>query len=245
MERLSASRQPIYVFQLPIRLWHWVTVAAIAVLVPTGYIIGKPWHSLDGDPTFLFYMGYTRLVHFSAGFVLAVCLLWRVLYMLIGNDVSRQIFFPPVWRRAWWRDLLADIRWYLFLDRCPKIYVGHNPLAQIGMWGCVALITVMILTGFGMYVTSSDAALLRPFRLVLDLAYLTGGNSLDLHSWHRLGMLLLMSFIIIHLYMAIREEIMGPTTLVSAMFSGYRLIRADAGRCEEGEENRKKDRESC
>ena len=233
MERFSAPQQPVYVFQLPIRLWHWVTVAAIAVLVPTGYIIGKPWHSLDGDPTFLFYMGYTRLVHFSAGFTLAVCLVWRALYMFIGNEISRQIFFPPVWRGAWWRDLVADIRWYLFLDRCPRIYMGHNPLAQLGMWSSVALIILMILTGFGMYVTSSDTSVLQPFRLVLDFAYLTGGNSLDLHSWHRLGMLLLMGFIVIHLYMVIREEIMGPTTLVSAMFSGYRLVRADAERCEE------------
>ena len=56
-------------------------------------------------------------------------------------------------------------------------------------------------------------------------------------------MLLLMGFIVIHLYMVIREEIMGPTTLVSAMFSGYRLVRADAERCEE--DRREEERASC
>ena len=51
----------------------------------------------------------------------------------------------------------------------------------------------------------------------------------DLHSYHRLGMLFLMCFIIIHLYMVIREEIMGKSTLVSTMFSGFRLLRSGKG----------------
>lgn len=231
METIPTPQTPVYVFQLPVRLWHWVTVLAVAVLIITGYIIGKPWHSLDGNPTYLFYMGYTRLAHFTAGFILAITFVWRVLYMLIGNRISRQIFIIPVWRRAWWSDLISDIRWYLFLDRCPKVHLGHNPLAQLGMLTCVGLITIMILTGFGMYVTSSDAVLLQPFRLVLDFAYRVGGNPQDLHSWHRLGMLFLIGFIIIHLYMVIREEIMGRTSLVTTMFNGYRFIRSGRGDC--------------
>ena len=69
--------KPIYVFQLPIRIWHWSMVLSFLVLIPTGYIIGKPWHSLDGDPTYLFYMGYTRMAHFIAGFIITIGLLWR------------------------------------------------------------------------------------------------------------------------------------------------------------------------
>ena len=64
--------KPIYVFQLPIRIWHWSMVLSFLVLIPTGYIIGKPWHSLDGDPTYLFYMGYTRMAHFIAGFIITI-----------------------------------------------------------------------------------------------------------------------------------------------------------------------------
>ena len=54
METTPDPKKPVYVFQLPVRLWHWSMVFTIAVLIPTGYIIGKPWHSLDGDPTYLF-----------------------------------------------------------------------------------------------------------------------------------------------------------------------------------------------
>ena len=51
------------------------------MLIPTGYIIGKPWHSLDGDPTYLFYMGYTRMAHFIAGFIITIGLLVLIFFM--------------------------------------------------------------------------------------------------------------------------------------------------------------------
>ena len=229
METMLVPQKPVYVFQLPVRLWHWSMVLSIIVLIPTGYIIGKPWHSLDGDPTYLFYMGYTRLVHFSAGFILLIGLLWRLAYMAIGNRYSREIFIIPFWRKSWRQDLLSDIRWYLFLDSSPKPHLGHNPLAQLGMGACVALIVLMIITGFGMYVLNSDLAILQPFLIVSDFIYWLGGNIQNLHCLHRLGMLLLISFIIIHLYMVIREEIMGRTTIVTTIINGFRYVRSGRG----------------
>ena len=95
--------KPIYVFQLPIRIWHWSMVLSFLVLIPTGYIIGKPWHSLDGDPTYLFYMGYTRMAHFIAGFIITIGLLWRIIFAFFGNKYSRQVFIIPFWRKSWCR----------------------------------------------------------------------------------------------------------------------------------------------
>lgn len=31
-----------YVFEAPVRLWHWLTVACMLVLMVTGYFIGRP-----------------------------------------------------------------------------------------------------------------------------------------------------------------------------------------------------------
>ena len=174
-------------------------------------------------------MGYTRMAHFIAGFIIAIGLLWRIIFAFFGNKYSRQVFVIPFWRKSWWQDLLSDFRWYLFLDRTPREHIGHNPLAQLGMMTCINLLIIMILTGFGMYVQSSDSAILQPFHLVVDFIYWIGDSGRDLHSYHRLGMLFLMCFIIIHLYMVIREEIMGKSTLVSTMFSGFRLLRSGKG----------------
>lgn len=219
------AQRPLYVFQLPIRLWHWSMVIAVSVLVPTGYIIGKPWHSLDGDPTYLFYMGYTQFAHFIAAFVLIIGFICRIIFAFFGNSISRQIFIIPFWRIAWWKDLWSDIRWYSFLDKEPRAHMGHNPLAQLGMFYCCIMLFLMIFTGLGMYAQETDSVFFQPFLAALNVAYATGGNGIDLHNWHRFGMHLFMAFVFIHLYMVIREEIMGKTSLVSSMFNGFRYLR--------------------
>ena len=33
----------IYVYEAPLRLWHWVNALCIVVLCITGYLIGKGW----------------------------------------------------------------------------------------------------------------------------------------------------------------------------------------------------------
>lgn len=214
-----------YIYALPVRLWHWTMALAIGVLIVTGYIIGNPWHSITGDPTYLFYMGYTRLAHFVAAYVVLVGLLLRVLYALIGNSYSREIFVIPVWRGEWWNDLYHDILWYLFIEKTPRIHMGHNPLAQCGMAGFMLFLLLMISTGFGMYQEVGNPVILAPFRAVVDFAYTyLNGNTIDLHNWHRLGMKLVIAFIMVHLYMVWREETMGKTTLISTMVSGFRQI---------------------
>lgn len=225
METTIKPQKALYVYQLPVRLWHWTIVLAITVLIVTGYIIGKPWHSVTGEPYNTFYMGYTRLAHFSAGFILIISTLYRIFFAFVGNAYSREIFVLPVWKRTWWKGLGSDISWYAFCKKQPEIYMGHNPLAQAGMSACVVFLGVMILSGLGMYGQGSDVPLFRFFTFMVDFMYWIGGNEQTLRSFHRLGMMLLMAFIIIHLYMVIREEIMGKTTLVSTMFSGFRQVR--------------------
>ena len=33
---------PVYVWELPVRIWHWVMAVAMVVLAVTGYLIGSP-----------------------------------------------------------------------------------------------------------------------------------------------------------------------------------------------------------
>ena len=65
----------MYVYEAPLRLWHWITVLSIIVLSVTGYFIGKPLPSVPGEATFNYVMGYIRFAHFTAGYILAVGLL--------------------------------------------------------------------------------------------------------------------------------------------------------------------------
>lgn len=57
----------VYVYEAPLRLWHWINALAIVVLAITGYFIASPLPSVPGEATDNFLMGYIRFAHFTAG----------------------------------------------------------------------------------------------------------------------------------------------------------------------------------
>lgn len=218
--------QGVYVFQFPIRLWHWTIFACIFIQFITGHFIGQPPQTLQGDATKLFYFGMLIKTHYIAGMILCVAMLYRIFFAFVGNPVSRQIFIPHIWEKAWWKGLLGDIKWYLFIDRKPDIHMGHNPLAQAAMFLVVWGIIFMCLTGLGIYQAKGYSDFFKIFSFMEDWVYATGGNLFDLVLWHRMGMIVIVVFVWIHIYMVIREDIMGRTTIVSTMISGVRLVKS-------------------
>jgi Ni/Fe-hydrogenase 1 B-type cytochrome subunit len=53
------------------------------------------------------------------------------------------------------------------------------------------------------------------------------GGSLNVKMWHVLGMWLIIVFAIIHIYMAVRSDIMGRESCVSTMIGGWRYWKDD------------------
>ena len=51
------------------------------------------------------------------------------------------------------------------------------------------------------------------------------GQSQDVHTWHHLGMWLIIVFAITHIYVAVREDIMSRQSIISSMISGWRLFK--------------------
>lgn len=214
----------VYVYQAPVRIWHWVNALAIVVLGLTGYFIGQPLPSVPGEASGHFLMGYIRFAHFAAGYVLAFGLLGRAYWALVGNHHARELFTVPVTRREYWREVFAMAAWYLFLRPRPNQYVGHNPLARLMMFfGFLTLTVFMICTGFAMYAEGAGLGSWpdRLFGWVIPLM----GQSQDVHSWHRVGMWIMACFVMLHVYAAIREDIMGRQSMVSTMISGYRTFK--------------------
>jgi len=80
---------PEYVYEAPVRLWHWINAACILVLAVTGYLIGSPLPSQPGEASAHFLMGYIRFAHFSAGYVFAIGILGRAYWALVGNHHAR------------------------------------------------------------------------------------------------------------------------------------------------------------
>ena len=98
-EVLGGTLQQVYVYETPVRIWHWVMMVAMIVLVATGYLIGSPWSGPTREATFTYFFGNIRLVHFLAAAVFLVAFVIRVYWAIAGNHHARSIFLPPVWSR--------------------------------------------------------------------------------------------------------------------------------------------------
>jgi Ni/Fe-hydrogenase 1 B-type cytochrome subunit len=223
-EDVIVTGPSIYVYEAPVRLWHWVNALAIVVLAITGYLIASPLPSVSGEASDHYVMGNIRLMHFVAGYVLAIGFICRIAWAFVGNKHARQIFYLPVWDRTWWRGVLREARWYLFIEKEPYKYVGHNPLAHMAMFLMFTLFTVfMIITGGALYAEGAgiDSWQYALFGWVFQLF----PNSQDVHSIHHLGMWVIVTFVIVHVYAAIREDIMSRQTMISTMISGERQFR--------------------
>lgn len=220
----APSVASVYVYEAPVRLWHWINALAITVLAVTGYFIGKPLPSMPGEASDYFVMGYIRFAHFAAGYLLAVGLLGRIYWAVVGNQHARELFTLPITRAAYWREVVAMLAWYAFQRPRPNQYVGHNPVARLAMFfGYFLLSLFMICTGFALYSEGAGAGSWQDklFGWVIPLI----GSSMQVHSLHRLGMWMMLIFIIVHVYAAIREDIMGRQSIVSTMISGYRTFK--------------------
>lgn len=220
----AASIKSVYVFEAPVRIWHWINALAITVLAVTGYFIGSPLPTMPGEASDHFVMGYIRFAHFTSGYVLAIGLLGRAYWALVGNHHARELFWVPIFQRAYWAEMWGMAKWYGFISSRPGRYVGHNPMARFAMFFMFVLGTVfMVLTGFALYAEGAQAGSWqdRLFGWVIPLF----GQSQDVHTWHHLGMWFLICFIIVHIYAAIREDIMSRSSVVSTMISGHRTFK--------------------
>ncbi|WP_210528146.1 Ni/Fe-hydrogenase, b-type cytochrome subunit [Rubellimicrobium arenae] len=217
----------VYVYEVPVRLWHWINAFAIVVLCITGYLIASPLPTMQiGEAAHQFVMGYVRFTHFAAAMILIVGFAARAYWALVGNHHARQIFTLPLFNFQWWKEVWHEIRWYAFLERQPRKYAGHNPLAQLAMFTFITLgVLFMIVTGLALYGEGEGALswIGRGFGWVIPLA----GGSQMVHSLHHLGMWSIVIFTLVHIYVAVREDIMSRQSIISTMISGQRTFKDD------------------
>jgi Ni/Fe-hydrogenase 1 B-type cytochrome subunit len=215
-----------YVYEAPVRLWHWITAFCICALVPTGYLIGAPPPSIGGEATNSFLFGWIRAIHFVSAMLLIAIFVVRVYWVFVGNHHARTIFLPAVWSGAWWRGLVGQVKYYLFLREHPERYVGHNPLAQAAMFGNFLVAQVLlIVTGLGLYAQGYGwgSTWMNLFGWVTVLF----GTPQAVRTAHHLAMWYMLLFIMVHFYMVIREDIMSQGTVFGVMGSGVRMWKGE------------------
>lgn len=223
---LAGPLEDVYVYEAPVRLWHWITVLCFFMLAATGYLIGSPPPAIGGEATFSFMFGWIRTVHFATAMILIVAFIVRVYWAIVGNAYARAIFVPPLWSPAWWRGLVGDIKDYLFVGKEEVRWVGHNPLAQIAMFAMFVLGTVVIiLTGLGLYAQGYGwgSGWMSAFGWVTTAV----GTPQAVRTLHHLMMWYLLLFTVVHMYMATRQDVVSRASIISTMVNGIRMWKGE------------------
>lgn len=216
--------EPVYVYEAPVRFWHWAQCLAFFMLVVTGFLIGWPPIPNYAETWNTYFFGHILLLHFVFGMLFSVLMLYRIYWAFVGNKYSRMIFLLPFWDMQWIKGIFGTAFYYLFLNKHPKEYVGHNPLAQTAMCLMYVLGSIaIIITGFGLYAEQWgwDTGWMSWFGWVT--AWMGGPQVV--RTTHHLLMYYLLIFLCAHLYMSFREDIMGGGTQVSTMINGIRFFK--------------------
>jgi Ni/Fe-hydrogenase 1 B-type cytochrome subunit len=218
---------PVYVWEAPVRIWHWVMAAAMVVLCVTGYFIGTPPPSITGEASEHYMFGYIRFAHFAAAYIFAVTFVLRLIWVFFGNRFAREIFLVPIklFSGEWWGGLIDQTKYYLFLKRGARPWQGHNPLAMAAMFFMYVLGAVfMIVTGFALYGEGMGMSS-WVYTAFSSWALPLLGYSQNVHTLHHLGMWYLIIFSLVHMYMVVREDICSGETVISTMINGWRVAK--------------------
>ena len=83
---------------------------------------------------------------------------------------------------------------------------------------------VLLLTGFALFAEQTGINTLAGTR-VFGWVFQVLGDSMTVRTWHQFAMWIVIIFSMVHMYMAIREDMTHRQTAVSSMVSGWRFFR--------------------
>jgi Ni/Fe-hydrogenase b-type cytochrome subunit len=225
-------------WDLPTRWFHWINALAVIGLIATGLAI------LNDEALGISAAGkvWLKSVHVAFGYVMTVNLLWRFVWAFFGNRYAR------------WRAILPGgagfvgaIRAYIasFWSGEPQQYVGHNPLARIGVVLLFLLLLIQVATGlvlagtdlfwppfgrlFAEWIAAPgvDPGAIQPGAsdLMDNAAYQSmrafRGPFVEVHE---VTFYLLAAAVVLHLIAVVVTEVHEGGSITSAMFTGRKIL---------------------
>ena len=214
----------IYVWQLPVRFYHWVNALCILALAVTGYIIGSPPAlQSSAEASFSYWFGTVRFIHFFAAFIFFFNFLFRLYWGFVGNRFAKWHNFIPV-KADQWKEMLhvlcLDI---LQFCKKPLRSIGHNSLAGITYFVIFLTFLFQSITGFGMYAAMSNAWLPHLFSWIVPMM----GGDFAVRQWHHAMMWVFIIFSIIHVYLVFYHDYVEGRGTISSMAGGWKFIEKE------------------
>jgi len=215
----------IYVWELPVRIFHWVNALGLFLLIISGWLIGHPFTVGDTsvEPWGQYRFGWVRFTHFAAAYVVFFVFLLRLYWGFVGNRYARWSNFVPK-SKADLLDLLDTLKVDILQIKVRgKISVGHNFMAKLTYVSLFAIFIFMVISGFGLYADMSDGWLPRLFAWIVPLM---GGDAV-VRKWHHIFMWPFVLFTIIHVYLSFYHDWVEGRGDISSMVGGWKFDRHD------------------
>lgn len=224
------------------RWFHWINVLCIVGLAAIGIaILNDKALGVTDDGKILL-----KTVHVLIGYVFAANLFWRFVWAFFGNRHARWDAFLPCGRGYG-----EALRSYLAAGRGghPQQYLGHNPLGRLAVTILLAVLAVqgvtgLILAGTDLFypplgsmiagrvaASGVDPATLVPYAPELyDADAYAAMRELrkPVVATHEYVFFALLFLIVAHVAAVIVTELREGGTLISAMFTGRKIIRGRA-----------------
>jgi Ni/Fe-hydrogenase 1 B-type cytochrome subunit len=214
----------VYVWELPVRLYHWVNMVCVITLCVTGYIIGDPLAITKGtEAYFNYWFGTVRFIHFVSAFLFFFNFVFRTYWGFAGNEFSRWYNFIPL-KRCQWREIIDVIKVDILQLTHKKIdSIGHNALASLIYFVTFLIFLLQCLTGFGMYSAMSNSFLPKVFAWIVPVM----GGDMAVRQIHHILMWGFILFAIVHVYLVFYHDYIERRGVTSSMIGGWKFIEED------------------
>lgn len=226
-------------WDLPVRVFHWVNFISVISLIFLGLIM---LYKKELGITSLDAKIALKELHIIIGYLFVLNLAWRIIWGFIGSKFARWSYIFPG------KGFVKSARNYIksIADGDTRQYIGHNPLGRLAISIMILLLVIMSVTGliragtdvyyppFGSYVAEYVASPgVNPDSIIpYNSAGTDEAKVKNLKAFkspfgkvHLYSAYTLMFFIFIHIFFVIRTEIREGGGLISAMFTGTKLLK--------------------
>lgn len=231
---MSIERELVFVWSRKIRLFHWINVIAILLLVMIGVIIlnSKVFGVTTDGKVIL------KTMHVLVGYIFATNLLFRLIIGFIGKSYER-------WHKTlpFYKGFKSEL---ITFTKSKKIaYKGHNPVGKLMVFALLSLMLIQTISGlviagtdiyyppFGSYFAESIAvdkdkvASIKPYsKANVDEEAYKAMRAIrkPFITAHVYAFYCLILLIPLHIFGVIVAERRERSALVSAMVNGYKYL---------------------
>ncbi|MDU1906197.1 MAG: Ni/Fe-hydrogenase, b-type cytochrome subunit [Dysgonomonas sp.] len=235
MRSRNQNLREVYVWELPVRLYHWVNALCIVILCITGFIIANPPAIMSvSEANFSFWFGTTRFIHFVTAFIFFFNFMFRIYWGFVGNKYASWRNFIPLTKAQWqefWEVVKVDI---FMIKNKPVDSIGHNTLACLTYFLMFLAFLLQCITGFGLYAKMSTSLLPQLFGWIVPLL----GGDLFVREIHHALTWFFILFAIGHIYIVAYHDYIERRGVTSSMIGGWKFIEEEVAEAEEEKERK-------